>query len=191
MPQPGARGSKRLPEMDNWQNARERMRSIESGISSLETEINKLNNADEPVQYDDTILRRRLADLRFEFDRHTHEEFTRIGEGSFSGILFQVAKTADNIVSISAGTVINGTNTLQVSGTTENIGTTDGLYALWIEVSYSAGYAAAYDSNLVYPVQDVAIFKKVIALVTVASTVITNVNMVHPGDEIINPRIAE
>lgn len=104
---------------------------------------------------------------------------------------FRVVKSTATSVAISAGAVICGTETIQVSNTTETIPTASGTYYLAAEVYYDLGsWVVEYSAGSSYPVQSLDTFKKLIAKIVVRSSVIEYIAPVHSG-EIVNPRIAE
>lgn len=107
-------------------------------------------------------------------------------------------KDADE-VTVAAGKVINGTTVSTIAAADVTIGTTNGTFYLSIEIWYNAAWKSAYLKDTTYPTQadktdggsDYPCFRVLIAVVTVAANVVSSIAPVWPGQEIINPNIAD
>ena len=141
MTQPKSKSAKRLPEMNDWQSARERARSIEDDVAALDAQSS--SSASGSTSSSDGIIdKRKLTQLRYDFDRHTHEEFTRIGDtdgDTYTGH-FKVVKYTDTSVVVGNGYIALRDLSALATGGALNIGATAGyhyvLLRVWFNVSW-------------------------------------------------------
>ncbi len=206
-PQPKSKQSTRKPEITDFQTMDQRARDIDKDFVAFTKSADELFAEQEQLraikEYDPTISNRDAFQLKYDFERHTHEEFTRIGEGGGGDPYYFKATKSDTTfdLDISAGQVVCGFNQVEVAE--DSITLTIGDNWVVLEVWYNAGWQAAFAKKTAWPepvgsypyssTGGYIAWKILIAYAHVAgsSPYPIVLQQVHAGGETHNPRVMQ
>jgi hypothetical protein len=150
-----------------------------------------------PDQYSDKTTKRDLTQLRRDFELHEHPEYGAGGGDTYGGF-FKVVQNGENAVIITAGNLIIGQSNLYVGDTSSvPISTTNGTHYLCFSLYYASGYSTTLEDLTTLPDQsditivttDYPCFRKLLATITVAEGIITEVVQQQFGEIVVGGRL--